>query len=685
MLIFDELRKNDPQLRLLAVAVAAGLFILFAGLWWVQVVSAREYRGQLETQAYRTVRVPAMRGKILDCEGRVLAENAPRYNLSLYFDDLRKQFADAYTPLHQQALIAQQQTIAAKEKQLHRSLTKAERKQLALTTDQIEQLQAQARYSVASKVVSQVSQKLNQPLTLDQKDFEKKYNEQRALPYPILKNLDDDQIARVEEELTNGIGVELDLQPTRVYALGMTASLLLGYVQSDDSSIEGEDSYFDYRLPDYKGVVGIEGGFDTQLHGHAGAEAVLVNNLGYRQTENVWEEPESGKNVVTTIDLDLQRAAEESLAAHQGADARAAIVVMDVRTGDVLAMVSSPAMDPNYYTGGLTSDEFQKATLLLANTNLSPEINKATQGSYLPGSIFKPIVALAALENGLDPNEIYQVQPDPAEPWHGYIKVGSRTIKDTVPPGNYDLKRAIEQSSNSYFIFNGLRTGIEKIVRLGEKFHLGQREDLPTYQDGKGTFPTLERINESDWRIGDSANICFGQGEVAVTPMQVAVVYSAIANGGTVLWPRLVEKIEPQDPASGEATTTFPSGVVRDQIGVSQRSLQIVHDAMLSETEDPIPGTAYPAFHQHDSVLNLHVCGKSGTAQVWNEHNQLVSHNYWFASFAPYENPKYAVVVMVHTETSGSGAIICAPIAHDIYAEILKKENAGKIPAIAKN
>jgi cell division protein FtsI/penicillin-binding protein 2 len=259
------------------------------------------------------------------------------------------------------------------------------------------------------------------------------------------------------------------------------------------------------------------------------------------------------------------------------------------------------------------------------------------------------------------------VQPDPADTTHGCIYIGARKIKDTVPPGSYNLKRAIVQSSNAYFIFNGLRTGIEKIVRLGEKFHLGQRMNLPTRQESPGIFPTEKRIR-SDWRDGDSANICFGQGEVAVTPMQVAIAYSAIANGGKVLWPRFVERIGPQDPTSPEAPVIFPAGVVRDTLGVRPRSLKILHDAMLAETEDA-EGTGRAA-----SLPGLRVCGKTGTAQVKDERGQLTRWNYFFASFAPYENPRYAVVVMVESENRGSGGVVCAPIAHDIYEAILNSE-----------
>ena len=669
MLILDELKKNDPQLRLVAGMLAAGLFVLLAGLWWVQVVSARKYQGHLETQSYRTIRLPALRGKILDRDGRVLAENRPRYNLVLYLDDLRKQFKTASDAEYASATNARARNIAAQEKQLGRPLTKAERKQLAFSSSQMEQLRAQARYRVASAVVSQIGQKLGQPLAFDRAKFERDFKTQLVMPYTVIPDASPEQVARFEEQDFGVPGADVDLQPVRSYPHGTTAGHLLGYLSFDNSSREGEDAYFDYYLPDYRGVTGIEYGYDSALRGRAGSESVLVNNLGYRQSENIWSQPAPGHNIVLTVDYDIQHAAEASLAAHQGASARGAVVVMDVRSGDVLAMVSSPALNPDY----LSNDP-----KYLSDPKLTPEINRATQGSRIPdtpGSIFKPVVALAALENGLDPKATIYNPENPADPGHGYTKVGARSIRDTAPPGDYDLRRAIVKSCNTYFITVGLRTGIEKIVQLGEKFHFGERMNLPTRQESQGDFPTLADVSKPNWYDGRSANICFGQGEVTTSPMQIAVAYSAIANGGTVLWPRLVERIEPQNPVSGGAVTNFPSGLVRDHIGVSARSLGILREAMRSETEDP-EGTGYLAFHQADSILNLSVCGKTGTAQVKDEHGQSTSWNYWFASFAPYENPKYAVVVLVQSEGRGSGGGFCAPIAHDIYAAILKKENA---------
>lgn len=165
---------------------------------------------------------------------------------------------------------------------------------------------------------------------------------------------------------------------------------------------------------------------------------------------------------------------------------------------------------------------------------------------------------------------------------------------------------------------------------------------------------------------------------MAVTPIQMTVAYSAIANNGTVLWPRLVQRIESQNPDSGEEPTIYPSGVVRDQLNVSARNLRIVHEAMLGETEDP-EGTGKAAV-----VPGLRICGKTGTAQIQNEKGELIGYNVWFASFAPYEDPKYAVVVMVQKfPASGSGGLVCAPIAHDIYAELVKKDPTISSQAVA--
>jgi penicillin-binding protein 2 len=447
----------------------------------VQVVSSREYQNHLDTQANRTVRIPAIRGKILDREDRVLAENRPRYNLSLYLDDLHGEFKNEYNRLRPVKIV----TNSPPFWKLWLGSRLVVTNYAPLNKKEIGALTLQARYDVANNLVAQMIRTMQQPLALDAKNFERAYTNSPYVPFPILSDMTGDQIARFEENFSGGLGVNLDLQSARVYPSGETAAHLLGYLQRYDESMDGEDAVFNYRLPDYRGLVGIEGGFDAQLHGHAGTESMLINSHGYRQSEDILDPPEPGDNIVLTIDLDIQRAAEKAIGDHQkGADVRAAIVVMNVRTGDVLAMVSSPVINPIYMSN---------SPAYLSDPKLQPQINRATYGNYAPGSIFKPIVGLAALENGLNPNEIYEVQPDPAEPNKGCIYVGARKIKDTVPPGAYNFRRAIEQSSNSYFVSMDCARALKKLSSWPENFILGNAPGCPRGRKRRGFFQRCGR------------------------------------------------------------------------------------------------------------------------------------------------------------------------------------------------
>ncbi len=668
MIIFDQLGKNDRQLRLLAQIVFGGMVVLLAGLWWVQIVSYRNYQAHQETQSFRTVRIPAMRGKILDRNGLVLADSRPNYSVSLYLEDLSAQFQNTYKRLRPMKAVTN--TLVFWKRWF--GVNPVQIKPVKLNSQQLEELGWQSRQQVVSGIMQQISARLEEPLLFDSAKFKQHYLKRLALPYPVLADLTPLQLARFEEQSPKPSGVDLDVEVTRFYPYQTTAAHLLGQLKHDDvadSSKEGEESSFSYRLPDYRGVVGLEYGLDTALRGRAGSKSVLVNNLGYRQTENIWSSVEPGSNVVLTIDLKIQQAAEAALKTGPGgANTRGAVVVMDVKTGDILALASSPTFNPNDYVQGFSQADYAKIQ------ESGAEHNRATGENLLPGSIFKPIVGLACLENGLDPlAEIYN-PPNPADPGHGHIKIGTRTIKDTALPGNYNFRRAILRSSNTYFITNGIKTGIEKIVALGRKFHLGEKMDLGTRQDAAGNFPSLERVESRSWRDGDSANICFGQGGVDVTPLQMAVAYSAIANGGKVFWPRLIDRIEPQDVLSGGNPIVFEKARLRDELGVSARSMKILHEAMLAETEDS-EGTGYPAFQLKGDVLNWRICGKTGTAQVTDSANRITGWNYWFASFAPYENPRYTVVVLVESQGTGSGGSICAPIAHDVYVAIQKLES----------
>jgi penicillin-binding protein 2 len=283
---------------------------------------------------------------------------------------------------------------------------------------------------------------------------------------------------------------------------------------------------------------------------------------------------------------------------------------------------------------------------------------------------------MAGLEAGWNPETLISVAENPRKPGFGYIKVGNRPIKDTAKPGDYNFIKALEVSCNAYFITCGLRTGPERIISLGQRLHFGERTGLPTRQEAPGQFPSLQRIR-ADWTEGNTANMCIGQDPVWVTPLQIAVLTAAIANGGKVLWPRLVERIEPPEQAFGVPATLFPRGQVRDELGVSARTLRIVKDAMLADTEDP-RGTGRAA-----ATPGIQICAKTGTAQVQDERNVKTGLTTWFASFAPYDHPRYAVVVMVEDGTSGGGT--CAPVAGKIYHTIVEQERRKAATMAQKN
>jgi penicillin-binding protein 2 len=654
MFVVDQLNKSDPPLRLLTWTVLAGMLVLLGGLWCVQVISARRYQENLKSQAFRTVRMPAVRGKILDRHGTPLAENRPSYNVSLYLDELRDRFVFEYT-----------NNVLKDFKRANPNL------KAGLPRSVRTELQRRARYQVVSNLVAQLGAQLEMPLAIDTANFQRHYTNQLALPLVVAK-LDQTNVARFQEQSMSVPGVDLHVQPLRVYPFGTLAAQTLGYLQRDDSSVEDEEAFFNFRLPDYKGALGIEKGFNLQLGGKAGVKSVLVNSGGYRQAETEWAPAEPGHNIVLTLALPIQKAAEKALATSMhGTNTRGAIVVMEVNTGDILAIASSPSFDPNQFLPHITPELMER----LNDPQLQPAFNRATLGSYAPGSIFKIITGLAALEGGvLDPNEIYRSP--------GYYQLGNRRIKDLAnggQPSEFDFKRAFKLSSNAYFVNYGLRTGEEPILNLGKHLHLGERTGILSKQETSGTLPTKEWLkkNAYPWREGDTANLAIGQGYLVVTPIQMACMVAAVANGGKVFWPRLVARIQPQQLIDSESAQTFPAGQLRDRLPVSQKNLQIVRDAMLADVEEE-GGTGRGA-----GVSGMRVCGKTGTAQITNERNVVVDHKTWFASFAPYESPRYSVIVMV--ESGASGGTTCAPIARQIYSALQKWETTTQTETLATN
>jgi penicillin-binding protein 2 len=661
MFVFDIFRQEARRMQVLTGTVALGMLLLLGGLWWVQVVCGKQFETDLKKHSFRHVRTPALRGRILDRNGLVLADDKPRYNAILHLEDLQGQFADEFALLRSNYGRAHPESVNSKGR-------------VNLPSSVRTNLQMESYCDVVSNITYRVSMSLQEPRALNTNAFLKHYRDHPYVPFQIVPDLTPRQVAILSEQWCGSPGIELQTQPVRDYPNKSLAANLLGYVRPRRGDSGG--AKFSFDMPDYQGTSGVEYVYDDTLRGQPGDNSVLINNMSYRQREEIETPDLPGNDLYLTIDLPLQRAAEKALAAAPGqSNVRGAVVVMDPRNGDILALVSAPTFDPNMYALGNISREDQER---LDDTKYTPQINRAIYGAYPPGSTFKIITALACLETGLDPDEIYHSE--------GIYRATekARPIRDLAAAGPYDLKRALYRSSNTYFIVMGLPR-IRKILEVAKRFHLGEKTGLAPRQESAGNVPGPEKVGLS---LGMSIpDICIGQ-EITTTPLQMAGMISVIANGGTLFVPRVVSHARSE---SGEIVELVAPGRVRDHVQINPGDLKIIREAMLADTEYApdnlgLGGTAYSQFHHGGQPYlgNFRVAGKTGTAEVKSpgSHFERVT---WFDSYGPFEDPRYVVIVMV--EDGQFGGPTCAPVAEKIYEAILKREHSGlgRTPTLAHN
>jgi penicillin-binding protein 2 len=650
MLVLDRLKQDGRRLHFIAMCMAAGLILLLAGLWFVQIVDAQRFANNLKRQSYRTVRMPAIRGKIFDRSGRVLAADRPRYNAILYLEGLQGQFDARYA-----GVLAD---YAAGHPEAARKNGR-----IVLPSGERRRLQLQADCDVVSNITSAISASLNEPRVLNSAAFIRHYNEYPYVPFQLVPDLAPRQVAIFAEQLSGQPDVDLETQPVRVYPNGTVAAHLLGFVQHVDSVSKTEASF---TMPDFEGKSGIERVYNAELGGQPGYKSVLVNNQNYRQREQIDTANQPGDDVYLTIDLSLQQAAEKALAGAQP-NVRGAVVVLDPRNGDILVMASAPSFDPNSFVPGLTSEEWAR----LNDPKYKPQLNRAVTGAYFPGSTFKIITGIACLESGLDPKEVYD------SPGEYKATPSSRPIGDTAGAGPFDFDRAFYRSSNTYFIHYGLQAGLRKILEVAKRFHLGEKTGLETKQEVSGEVPSPDDVGHS-FSTTSAADVCIGQ-EITATPLQLALMVGVIANGGTLYWPRVASRA--CSPETGEVQELVQQGRVRDHVAIDPRHLEIIRHAMLADTEHPTDsasngGTAYGKFHHPDGspcLANFRVAGKTGTAEVKSPGSPYKKVT-WFDSYGPFEDPRYVVVVMVEDGTYGGPT--CAPVAEKIYEAIVKEEHS---------
>lgn len=647
MFVFEQLKTTDRRLQVFGGAILIGLLILLGRLWQLQVLSAKTYRAYLENQTFRTVRVPAIRGKILDRNRVPLADNHPTYNLNLYLEELQPRFNFEYTN--------------SVKKEFTNSFPNVK-----LTRTVIADLEREARYQSVSNLLFQVSASLQNPKLLLEKEFHQHYGQKRSLPLTLLGNLTFGEVAQLLESGSLDSTLDVEIEPRRIYPYSNAIAHLIGYVKREEEPVNrgqepSDEDEINYRfwVPGYKGQKGIEFAFDRELRGKPGVKTVLVNSTQYRQSEELLQPPEPGKNVVLTIDAEIQKTADRVLRQH-GEKTRGAVIVMQCQTGDILALASSPTFDPNSFIPRITTADWAQ----MNDQELLPLFNRAVYGGYLPGSTFKMVVSLACLENGLDP----------LAKWYsaGNFRLG-RVWGDLAGVGMFDFRRAFAHSSNPYFQRHGMIAGPREIIRMGRQLGLGEPTGITGGQEHRGYLPNDQDLKKSDgsrWMDGDTANLSIGQGDITVTPLQMAVVTSAVANSGKVLKPRLVIRVGSQEPDSPVNPIRFPASQVRRRLNVSLENLTLLQQAMLDDVEFYDEdrgkwGTGHKAY-----IKDFRICGKTGTAQKYIKRvKHLIT---WFVSYAPFENPRYAVVVVI--EGGSGGGTTCAPMARQIYQTIIKKE-----------
>jgi len=466
-------------------------------------------------------------------------------------------------------------------------------------------------------------------------------------PILIKENVSQDEALIFAEKYALFKGFGLDQTAVRQYEDGPYFSSFIGYsgkISKDDLAVHP-----DYLMTDYIGKTGVEYGYEKNLRGANGKQEVEVDSAGNVKKDFGITEPVPGSDLVLGVDADLQKKLQDSLQAklEETGTKTAAAVAIDPRNGEILAMVNLPSYDNNLFAKGISADDYQK----LMSDSDKPMFNRSISGEYPPGSTFKPLVAAAALQEGI-------VNSGTTLDCPAAINIGSYHFPDWKTHGLTDIRKAIAESVDIFFYAIGggwgdiPALGIDKIHEYADKFGLGRKLGIDIPGEASGLVPTQQwkqdKIGER-WYLGDDYHCAIGQGFVTATPLQLANMTAAIANGGTVFQPHFVDSVKKVD---GSEEKIAP--VILNKNFISAANLQVVREGMRQTVTS---GTAQPL-----KDLPIEVAGKTGTAQFGSGNER--THG-WFVSFAPYNNPTIAMAVLV--EGGGEGFSTAEPVTHDVY------------------
>jgi len=520
--------------------------------------------------------------------------------------------------------------------------------------------------------VDMAIERLRHLIYLDPEEIERSLREMRRrsafVPVTLTDQRSWEDVATVAVNAPALPGIFPDVGLTRHYPLGADFAHIVGYVgpvsDYDLGKIEDDDPLL--QIPKFQiGKTGVENKFERDLRGKAGSKRIEVNAAGRVMRELSRDTGTPGANLQLTVDAALQNFTEARLALGESA----AAVVMDTRTGDLLAVGSAPTFDPNKFVRGISVADYADLT----DNKYRPLANKAVQGAYPPGSTFKMLVTMAALDAGL-------IGANDTVYCPGYAELGDRRFHCWKRGGHgyVDLDKSLAESCDVYYYEMAQKVGIDKIAEVARKFGIGERFDIPMSAVTAGIMPDKAWKRErydAEWRVGDSLNASIGQGYVLSSPLQLAVMSARLA-AGTGIMPRLVKSIDGiETPVLGNTP-----------LGFNENHLRLVRKGMYS-TCNTRRGTAYGSRIDDDT---MRMAGKTGTSQVRNitmaERARGVISNAdlpWerrdhalFVGYAPYDNPSIAVSVVV--EHGGGGSAVAAPVARDILLFALH----GKMPPL---
>ena len=597
----DAIKK---KIRIFAILVVVSFLCLWMRIWYLQILKWQYLTGLSENNRVRMVTLPASRGMIKDRNGETLVSIRPAFNLYLTPEDARN---------------------------LDSSLDK-----------------------------------LAQRISLDREKLKKKISQTKSFKEVLIKgDIPREEVAFVEENNMSLPGIRIRAEPLRNYVFNNLASHTLGYLgEISKASLERLKDPA-YRQGDFVGKNGLENIYESLLRGKKGYKEVEVDVSG-RELKTLRElPPESGNNLILTLDVKIQEELEKLMTETAEQNMNGSVVVMKVQTGEIIAITSKPSFDPNKFAAGISPKNWRD----LVTDEWHPLQNRSIHGQYPPGSTYKIVTAIAGLGEGV-------IKPDTSIFCPGHFKLGRGRYRCWKKSGHgfMNLHDALVQSCDVYFYTIGHRLGIDTIAKYAKRFGRGRATRLGLSQEKKGLVPTTQwkLLNKKEpWQLGETISASIGQGFNLVTPIQQVIMMAAVANRGILLKPYLVKRIE--GPEGQLRQEFFPE--IIGQIGVDPDHLEQVRMA-LRDVVNGARGTG-----KKSRLKNIIVSGKTGTAQVVRmksneelEKGEAIPVKYrdhaWFVAFAPYEKPVLAVAIIV--EHGGHGGATAGPIAGKIFKKYFK-------------